>query len=106
MNINNLGLHTFRQKISIIPQDPVMFVGTLRHNLDPFDEKTDDEIWHVLEQVNISYMLIIIMQKEESFGILLRSSVKIISSKMINFSFPLLFHDTFLLKYLCCSGGT
>ena len=53
MNINNLGLHTFRQKISIIPQDPVLFVGSLRHNLDPFDEKTDDEIWHVLEQVNI-----------------------------------------------------
>lgn len=53
VNINNLGLHTFRQKISIIPQDPVLFVGSLRHNLDPFDEKTDDEIWHVLEQVNI-----------------------------------------------------
>lgn len=46
-------MHTFRQKISIIPQDPVLFVGSLRHNLDPFDEKTDDEIWHVLEQVNI-----------------------------------------------------
>ena len=53
MNINNLGLHTFRQKISIIPQDPVLFVGSLRHNLDPFEEKTDVEIWHVLEQVNI-----------------------------------------------------
>jgi ABC-type transport system involved in cytochrome bd biosynthesis fused ATPase/permease subunit len=52
VNINNLGLHTFRQKISIIPQDPVLFVGSLRHNLDPFDEKSDDEIWHVLEQVN------------------------------------------------------
>jgi ATP-binding cassette subfamily C (CFTR/MRP) protein 4 len=52
VNINNLGLHTFRQKISIIPQDAVLFVGSLRHNLDPFDEKLDDEIWRVLEQVN------------------------------------------------------
>jgi len=54
VNINDLGLHTFRQRISIIPQDPVMFVGSLRNNLDPFDEKTDDEIWHVLEQVGFS----------------------------------------------------
>ena len=53
VNISSLGLHTFRQRISIIPQDPIMFVGNLRKNLDPFDEKTDDEIWNVLEQVII-----------------------------------------------------
>lgn len=53
VNISTLGLHTFRQRISIIPQDPIMFVGNLRKNLDPFDEKTDDEIWNVLEQVII-----------------------------------------------------
>lgn len=51
VNINTLGLHTFRQKISIIPQDPILFVGSLRQNLDPFSEKNDDELWHVLEQV-------------------------------------------------------
>ena len=51
VNINTLGLHTFRQKISIIPQDPILFVGSLRENLDPFNEKNDDELWHVLEQV-------------------------------------------------------
>jgi ATP-binding cassette, subfamily C (CFTR/MRP), member 4 len=51
VNINSLGLHTFRQKISIIPQDPILFVGSLRQNLDPFSEKNDDELWHVLEQV-------------------------------------------------------
>lgn len=53
VNINTLGLHTFRQKISIIPQDPILFVGSLRENLDPFSEKNDDELWHVLEQVVI-----------------------------------------------------
>lgn len=53
VDINSLGLHTFRQKISIIPQDPIMFVGNLRKNLDPFDEKTDDQIWNVLEQVEL-----------------------------------------------------
>lgn len=51
VNIKTLGLHTFRQKISIIPQDPILFVGSLRENLDPFNEKNDDELWHVLEQV-------------------------------------------------------
>lgn len=51
VNINTLGLHTFRQRISIIPQDPILFVGSLRENLDPFNEKNDDELWHVLEQV-------------------------------------------------------
>jgi ABC-type multidrug transport system fused ATPase/permease subunit len=51
VKLETLGLHTFRGKISIIPQDPVLFAGTLRINLDPFDEKTDDEIWSVLEQV-------------------------------------------------------
>lgn len=53
VNLSALGLHTFRQKISIIPQDPVLFVGTLRYNLDPFDEKTDDEIWSALRQVEL-----------------------------------------------------
>lgn len=51
VNIKTLGLHTFRQKISIIPQDPILFVGSLRENLDPFNEKNDEELWHVLEQV-------------------------------------------------------
>lgn len=53
IDINQLGLHKFRQKISIIPQDPVMFVGTLRYNLDPFDEKSDEEIWSALENVEL-----------------------------------------------------
>lgn len=53
VDISQLGLHTFRQKISIIPQDPVLFVGTLRYNLDPFDEKTDEEIWSALEHVEL-----------------------------------------------------
>lgn len=53
VNTRTLGLHTFRKKISIIPQDPVLFVGTLRTNLDPFNEKTDDEIWRALEQVEL-----------------------------------------------------
>lgn len=38
INISNIGLHDLRSKISIIPQEPVLFSGTMRKNLDPFDE--------------------------------------------------------------------
>lgn len=49
-----LGLHDLRKNISIIPQMPTLFSGTLRFNLDPFREKTDAEIWDSLNQVSNS----------------------------------------------------
>lgn len=52
-----LGLHTFRKKISIIPQSPTLFVGSLRENLDPLQEKSDDEIWNALEQVELKQVV-------------------------------------------------
>ena len=73
VDITSLGLHVLRQRISIIPQvsvplpqhgvhadchawsvsqDPVIFSGTVRYNLDPFGQYTDKEIWMALEQVS------------------------------------------------------
>ncbi|XP_072179855.1 ATP-binding cassette sub-family C member 4-like [Diadema setosum] len=48
-----LGLHDVRKNISIIPQDPVIFTGSLRRNLDPFGVYTDLSLWNALEDVQL-----------------------------------------------------
>ncbi|XP_053327188.1 multidrug resistance-associated protein 1 isoform X1 [Spea bombifrons] len=52
-NIADIGLHDLRFKITIIPQDPVLFSGSLRMNLDPFEKYTDEEIWSALELAHL-----------------------------------------------------
>ncbi|CAO1316194.1 unnamed protein product [Diamesa serratosioi] len=53
IDTRDLDLKELRSKISIIPQDPILFSGTLRSNLDPFDEKTDENIWNAIEEVEL-----------------------------------------------------
>ncbi|XP_059141154.1 multidrug resistance-associated protein 1-like [Physella acuta] len=53
MDISQLGLHDLRSKITILPQDPVIFEGTLRTNLDPFSEFGEDALWVALEHAHL-----------------------------------------------------
>ncbi|KAM8705279.1 hypothetical protein ACLKA7_009701 [Drosophila subpalustris] len=53
IDIEHMGLHDLRSRISIIPQDPVLFSGTLRYNLDPMDDRTDEEMWKALGDVEL-----------------------------------------------------
>lgn len=52
-DIMQVPLETLRRKISIIPQEPILFSGSLRYNLDPFSEYSDYAIWETLEQVSL-----------------------------------------------------
>ncbi|XP_015781159.1 multidrug resistance-associated protein 1 [Tetranychus urticae] len=52
-DITRLGLHDLRSRLTVIPQDPVLFSGSFRRNFDPLEMHTDNEIYDALEQANL-----------------------------------------------------
>ncbi|PSS34271.1 ABC transporter C family member 10 like [Actinidia chinensis var. chinensis] len=62
IDISMLGLHDLRSRFGIIPQDPTLFNGTVRYNLDPLSQHTDQEIWEVLGKCQLRE---VVQEKEE-----------------------------------------
>jgi len=53
VNVSQIGLEDLRTRIALIPQEPVLFTGSVRFNLDPFDEHTDEEVWEVIKRSHL-----------------------------------------------------
>lgn len=54
VDVSRIGLADLRSRVAILPQDPVLFSGTLRFNLDPFQASSDEQIWAALERANLT----------------------------------------------------
>ncbi|ETV93494.1 hypothetical protein H310_12538 [Aphanomyces invadans] len=54
VNTSTVGVKTLRESMAIIPQNPILFKGTLRSYLDPFDQYTDAQLWDALEKVKLT----------------------------------------------------
>ncbi|XAR71674.1 Xenobiotic-transporting ATPase [Bertholletia excelsa] len=62
IDITTIGLHDLRSRFGIIPQEPTLFNGTVRYNLDPLSQHSDHEIWEVLGKCQLRE---VVQEKEE-----------------------------------------
>ncbi|XVE57998.1 hypothetical protein DITRI_Ditri04bG0134900 [Diplodiscus trichospermus] len=65
INVSTIGLPDLRSRLGIIPQDPTLFSGSLRYNLDPLSEHSDYEIWEVLEKCQLRE---VVQEKEKGLN--------------------------------------
>ena len=66
LDISLMGLHDLRRRLSIIPQDPVLFQGSVRFNLDPFSECSDLQLWSALEKAHLKAVVRALPEKLET----------------------------------------
>lgn len=75
-DIARVPLQTLRSRVAVIPQDPILFVGSLRFNLDPFEKCTDEEVWASLERVQLKTF---VQHQKEGLGYLVEEGGENIS---------------------------
>ena len=73
LDISKLGLIDLRSAIAVIPQDPALFKGTIRYNLDPFDKYDDASIWVAVEKSHlkgkISSLSMVVDSEGDNFSV-------------------------------------
>ncbi|EFP76864.2 uncharacterized protein PGTG_02325 [Puccinia graminis f. sp. tritici CRL 75-36-700-3] len=69
VNIREIGLDRLRRSISIIPQDAILFEGTIRTNLDPFDEYDDQSLWDALSRSGLNQKNAYLGETKEKYGL-------------------------------------
>lgn len=89
VDIMKVSLHTLRSNVTVIPQDPVMFSGTLRLNLDPFDQYSDDAIWESLERAHLKDDIISKFPEKLNHivSVIYQSQIMLLTCRYVSISF-------------------
>merc|ERR550537_844210 len=66
IDIESIGLGELRRKLAIIPQSPALFSGTIRSNIDPFDEYSDEQIWDALDKCEMKAAVLAMIPSADS----------------------------------------
>lgn len=105
-DIKDIDNYYLRKNISIIPQDPVLFKGSIKYNLDPLDQYSNERIIELLKEVDLEYLL---TKTTSNNSIQLNNNTKINDDKEINTDNKhrdhLVYEDKYNLDYLIEEGG-